>query len=187
MDPQRPGIVTAFSATLEEVTHSPDSGFSRLLCRVYRNSRGRARSDFLVMGPAEEPANVAWLFDATTRVMLLVDRAQGTVLQKNAFEKPKGGFLGWNGAGPFTPFPFPHQGQPRREELGTRVLEGFVAHGSLTVYQDGWHECWTASDLPEAALLERWRVASGHERTTQLFAVRLGEPDPALFGALDRH
>ena len=187
MEPYRPEPVTGFAATLEEVTQTPDSGPHRLLCRVYRNKRGRSRSDFLVMGPAEEAANVTWLFDAITRVMVVVDRDKGTVLQRHAFEKPKGGFLGWNSAGPFTPFPFPHQGQPRREELGTRVLEGFVAHGRLTVFGDGWHECWVAPELPDAPLLERWRVASGHERTTQLYAIRIGEPDPALFSTLDTH
>ena len=185
MDAYRAPLVTAFSATLEEVTHSPEQGYSRLLCRVYRNARGRARSDFLVMGACEQPSNVAWLFDAPTRRMVLVDRTTGTVLQKHAFEKPKGGFVTWNGPGPFTPFPFPHEGLPRKEELGTRVLEGFVARGALTVFTDGWHESWAAPELRDAPLLERWRVASGHERTTQLFAVRLGDPDPGLFEALD--
>jgi hypothetical protein len=190
MDPARPAALapaTPFSATLEEVTHSPDSGPRRMLCRVYRTARGRARSDFLVVGAREEPANMAWLFDAATRLMVLVDRQSGAVLQRHAFERPRSGFMGWNGAGPFTPFPFPQQGTPRREDLGTRVVEGFVARGSLTVYLDGWHECWTTPDLPEASLLERWRTADGHERTTQLFAVRLGEPDPSLFAALDVH
>jgi hypothetical protein len=137
------------------------------------------------VGTSEEPCNVAWLFDAGTRVMVLLDRTSGAVLQKHAFESPRGAFWAWNGPGPFTPFPFPQQGVPRREELGTRVLEGFLARGSLTVYSDGWHECWASAELPDAPLLERWRVASGHERTTQLFAVRLGEPDPTLFSALD--
>jgi hypothetical protein len=185
MQPGRVVPTTAFSATLEELTTSHDGSHARLLCRVYRTGRGRHRSDFLVVGRPEEAPNVAWLFDAATRLMILIDRTTGKVLQKHAFEGSRGGFWGWNGPGPFTPFPFPHEGLGRREELGTRVLEGFVAHGHLTVYNDGWHECWRAAELAEAPLLERWRVASGHERTSQIFAVRLGEPDPALFAALD--
>ena len=55
------------------------------------------------------------------------------------------------------------------------------------LYTDSWHECWTAGELVDAPLLERWRVPSGHERTTQLFAIRLGEPDPGLFAPLDPH
>jgi hypothetical protein len=62
-----------------------------------------------------------------------------------------------------------------------------VAHGRLTVFTDGWHECWVAPELPDAPLLERWRVDSGHERTTQLYAIRIGEPDPTLFSTLDTH
>jgi len=185
MDPGPPLPTTAFSATLEEVTQSQEEGAVRLLCRVYRSSRGRVRTDFLVVGNPEEASTVAWLFDAESRVMVLVNRTSGAVLQRHAFERSRGSFWAWNGPGPFTPFPFPHEGMPRREELGTRVLEGFVARGALTVYTDGWHECWTAGDLIDAPLLERWRVASGHERTTQLFAIRLGEPDAGLFAALD--
>jgi hypothetical protein len=177
---------TAFSATLEEVTQSPEVGAARLLCRVYRTSRGRVRSDFLVVGNPEEASTVAWLFDAESRLMVLVNRNSGTVLQRHAFERPRGSFWAWNGPGPFTPFPFPHEGMPRREELGTRVLEGFLARGALTVYADGWHECWTTGELVDAPLLERWRVTSGHERTTQLFAIRLGEPDRGLFAALEQ-
>jgi hypothetical protein len=184
MESSSPVPPTAFSATLEEVTQGLEEGASRLLCRVYRSSRGRVRSDFLVVG-SEEASSVAWLFDADSRLMVLLNRASETVLQRHAFERSRGSFWAWNGPGPFTPFPFPHEGLPRREELGTRVLEGFVARGTLTVYTDGWHECWTAPQLVDAPLLERWRVSSGHERTTQLFAIRLGEPDPALFRALD--
>lgn len=185
--PGHHGLVTAFAATLEEVTLGPGVGEgmpSRLLCRVYRSAAGRARYDFLVAGAPESP-DMAWLFDPATRRMVLLERSSGMVLQRHSFEPPKGAFLTWNGAGPFTPFPFPHEGVPRREELGTRVLEGFVTRGTLTAYADGWHECWTAAEMLDAPLLERWRVTSGHERTAQLYGVRLGEPDVALFAALD--
>lgn len=185
--PGRSRLVTAFSATLEEVTLGPGVGEgwpSRLLCRVHRSGSGRARYDFLVAGAPEAP-DMAWLFDPSTRRMILLERSTGAVLQRHSFEPPQGEFLTWNGAGPFTPFPFPHEGQPRREELGTRVLEGFVARGTLTAYADGWHECWTAPDMLDAPLLERWRVTSGHERTAQIYGVRLGEPEAELFAALD--
>ena len=184
--PGRSRLVTAFSATLEEITLGPGGGESRpsrLLYRVYRSASGRARYDFLVQGAAEPP-DMAWLFDPTTRHMVLLERSTDKVLQRHSFEPPRGVFITWNGAGPFTPFPFPQEGVPRREELGTRVLEGFVSHGTLTAYADGWHECWTAADMLDAPLLERWRVTSGHERTAQIYGVRLGEPDAELFAAL---
>jgi hypothetical protein len=183
----RSGLTTAFSATLEEVTLGPgmsEGRPSRLLCRVHRSASGRARYDFLVAGAPEDP-DMAWLFEPSTRRMVLVERSTGKVLQRYSFEPPAGPFLTWNGAGPFTPFPFPHEGVPRREELGTRVLEGFVTRGTLIAFSDGWHERWTAPEMLDAPLLERWRVTSGHERTSQIYGVRLGEPDPDLFAALD--
>ena len=128
---------------------------------------------------------MAWIFEPSTRRMVLVERSTGKVLQRYSFEPPAGPFLTWNGAGPFTPFPFPHEGVPRREDLGTRVLEGFVTRGTLTAFSDGWHERWTAPEMRDAPLLERWRVTSGYERTSQIYGVRLGEPDPDLFAALD--
>ena len=189
MDPRpgRSGLASAFSATLEEVTLGPGVGEGRpprLLYRVYRSASGRARYDFLVAA-TPEAAGMAWLFDPVTRRMVLLERSTGAVLQRHSFEPPRGAFLTWNGAGPFTPFPFPHEGLPRREELGTRVLEGFVSRGTLTAYADGWHECWTAADTLDAPLLERWRVISGYERTAQIYGVRIGEPDAVMFEALD--
>ena len=185
--PGRSALASAFSATLEEVTLGPGVGEgrpSRLLYRVHRSASGRARYDFLVAA-TPEPPDLAWLFDPVTRHMALLERSTGAVLQRHSFEPPRGAFLTWNGAGPFTPFRFPHEGVPRREELGTRVLEGFVSRGTLTAYADGWHECWTAADMLDAPLLERWRVTSGYERTAQIYGVRIGEPDAAMFAALD--
>ena len=131
---------------------------------------------------------MAWLFDATTRVMLLRgSRTRARCSRRTPSRSRRVGSWAGTAPDPSRPFRSPTKANPAARSWAPGSWKDSCAHGSLTVYQDGWHECWTASDLPEAALLERWRVTSGHERTTQLFAVRLGEPDPALFAPLDMH
>jgi len=82
--------------------------------------------------------------------------------------------------------------KPVREDLGTREIEGFTAHGTRTTRtveagQVGneqpmviTSESWTSPELNHALLTENDDPQSGH-RTVKLQNIDRTEPDPSLF------
>jgi len=78
---------------------------------------------------------------------------------------------------------FPSAGVPRRSDLGDQLIAGIHCTGQRATYQDGWTEEWKAEsfDLP---LFVRFETAA-QVFTRRCRELRLEDPDPALFAALD--
>jgi hypothetical protein len=79
---------------------------------------------------------------------------------------------------------YPNQGPPEEELLGDQVILGYPTQGKRETYRDGWTETWRIAELPDFPLLTRFETVEQEyfQRCTEL---RLEDPDPALFAALE--
>src|SRR5258708_40148973 len=75
----------------------------------------------------------------------------------------------------------PHRGEPRSEDLGIRLIEGFQCKGERTSYDDGTVETWRAIDIHLSQILLSRSSTSTDETETRWFNIRMVDPDPALF------
>jgi hypothetical protein len=160
---------------------------TREVQRLYKDGRGRWRYEVTRRSPSGETERYALLADYTSWRVVLVDLASGQVLDSKAgLSFPPFSVPGQSAAGMRTP-PSGPTGPgvpPRIDDLGERSIEGIQAHGSRVTTSSEVVEIWNAAAIDQPPLLIQTH-RPGEERTQRLFNVRFGEPDPALFAALD--
>lgn len=175
------GSLTPFTAEYEDlkVTKHPDGTELTEHHRghLYRDSRGRMRDEFV----DDDGTTLAMLWDPASGKMVAIDASTGKRLDdavQNPVLTPVGrrAPLGSEAA----------QYRPvETSELGDKVIDGVVAHGRRIRLRDGTvSETWFAPTLPDRPIVATQTGPSGREES-RLTNVRIGEPDPQLFSALD--
>jgi len=181
-----------FEADFEEVLVIRHPGGTRTedrqLSRLFRDSQGRLRQEYILAGPnGELVAAAATLTDFSTGRFRVIDLKAGGLLgqlrlPRNAAELTE---VASSTRMALTASSTSPSGQRAKEEdLGERDIEGLRARGSRTKEANTVTEVWTALRIDQPNLLLRI-TSPDREQVKRLFNIRFQEPDPALFAPLE--
>jgi hypothetical protein len=137
--------------------------------RLYRDSRGRTRSEEPVGKPEDQSAPLVRIFDPQSRAEYILD-PQRQVAHRLSCEVAAE----------------PMVGKPQGEALGARWIEGLLADGVRlwTTYNNGplpvGEERWTARELG-TVVLQKIQDPRAGETIRRLAHVSRQEPDASLF------
>jgi hypothetical protein len=150
--------------------------------RLYRDSKGRMRMEFTRVGDQGVTLRFAWINDQRNGRSIVLDLATGKPLPRRPRQPPDGQA---RSPGPTAAaVPPAAQESQTREDLGEAQIEGLAARGWRFTSPSFVSEAWKATLIDEPALLRKSRQP-GEEKMERLFNIRLGEPNPSLFAALD--
>jgi hypothetical protein len=178
--------VVPFCAVFEETNRSPkDEAPIVSVHKVCRDRNGRSRAEISAFEGSKTIAVVVFLTDPSTGRMVALDpetnmpHSDVTLPRDLSRLRPSSKPTARGGVR------YPNQGSPEEEVLGEQVILGYSTHGKRETYTDGWTETWTIAELPDFPLLTRFETAEQEyiQRCTEL---RLEDPDPALFAALEK-
>jgi hypothetical protein len=176
-----------FCAVFEETNRSPkDEAPIVSVHRVCRDRNGRSRAEISASEGSRLRAVVVFLTDPSTGRIVAVDPETNQPHSDLTLPRDLSRLR------PSTTSPsttrggvrYPNQGPPKEEALGEQVILGYSTHGKRETYRDGWTETWTTAELPDFPLLTRFETAE-QEYVQRCIELRLEDPDPFLFAALD--
>jgi len=174
-----------FSAEYEirVVTIGPDGARTESceLFRLYQDTKGRTRLEGSTPAGEGVTLRFAFLTDSQTRKAVVLDLDTGKRLEQGHWPR-LGALAGTTGQPPAVGAGVPLT--PKTEDLGEAQVEGLTARGVRTTSGSAVVEVWTASTIDQPPLLVRKKEPS-REETQRLFNIRTGDPDTALFVALD--
>jgi hypothetical protein len=164
------------------------------LGKTFRDSEGRTRNERENQFPDGPKRVMVTIFDPSQQVMIMLDPQTKTATVnhfKRMFDGPP---PVKNGVVARTPLAPPVTSHPsmKREDLGTKEIEGFTVTGTrITRTMEAGsigndrpltsvHETWSSPDLKTVLLTTSDDPRSG-QHTMRLTNIRTGEPDPLLF------
>ena len=187
MDQRNVAFEAEYEVRVTDITEGGVRRESRELFRLYRDARGRSRLEGATVDKGRVVLRYALLTDLRRHRALLLDLATGKPV--DPCHAPAGG------APPAAGLPL--VGRPSAVEvgdaseegskvndLGETQIEGLEARGLRVSTPSSTTEVWTARQIDQPPLLVR-TMGPTRESTARLFNVRLIEPDPRLFSALD--
>jgi hypothetical protein len=180
-----------YEADYEEVvlTKQPDGKSTEVkrLFRLFRDSRGRWRQECtLTTETGAQLPTIVFLIDFASGHVRLLDLQTGNLLNESKLPTAAGALQAMMSTRQTasTPRPAPPDQTSRREDLGQKEIDGLPATGRRITTDDAVTEIWSTPVIDQPELFYR-SVRSDREETKRLFNIKLREPDPTLFAALD--